>query len=126
MKKVISSANAPAAIGPYSQAILSNGTLYSSGQIAIDPITNELITDSISNETHRVMKNLKAVLEAASMNFSQVVKCTIFLKDMNQYAEINTIYSLYFDENPPAREAVQVSMLPKNVNVEISLIASNK
>ena len=124
MKKVISTQNAPSTIGPYSQAILSNGTLYSSGQIAIDPQTNDLITDSIDQETHRVMKNLKAVLEAADMNFSHVVKCTIFLKDMNQYAEINDIYSHYFDESPPAREAVQVSVLPKNVNVEISLIAS--
>ena len=123
MKKVIYTKNAPEAIGPYSQAILSNNTLYTSGQIAINPISGDLIMDSITNETHQVMKNLQAVLEAAEMNFSHVLKCTIFLKDMSQYADINAVYSEYFDENPPAREAVQVSVLPKNVNVEISLIA---
>ena len=123
MKKVIYTKNAPEAIGPYSQAMLSNNTLYTSGQIAINPISGDLIMDSITNETHQVMKNLQAVLEAAEMNFSHVLKCTIFLKDMNQYADINSVYEEYFDENPPAREAVQVSLLPKNVNVEISLIA---
>ena len=123
MKKVIYTKNAPEAIGPYSQAILSNNTLYTSGQIAINPISGDLIMDSITNETHQVMKNLQAVLEAAEMNFSHVLKCTIFLKDMNQYADINSVYSEYFDEAPPAREAVQVSVLPKNVNVEISIIA---
>ncbi len=123
MKKVIYTKNAPEAIGPYSQAILSNNTLYTSGQIAINPISGDLIMDSITNETHQVMKNLQAVLEAAEMNFSHVLKCTIFLKDMNQYADINSVYAEYFDEAPPAREAVQVSLLPKNVNVEISLIA---
>ena len=124
MKKVIYTKNAPEAIGPYSQAMLSNNTLYTSGQIAINPISGDLIMDSITNETHQVMKNLQAVLEAAEMNFSHVLKCTIFLKDMNQYADINSVYAAYFDENPPAREAVQVSVLPKNVNVEISVIAS--
>ena len=123
MKKVIYTKNAPEAVGPYSQAILSNNTLYTSGQIAINPISGDLIMDSITNETHQVMKNLQAVLEAAEMSFSHVLKCTIFLKDMNQYADINSVYTEYFDENPPAREAVQVSVLPKNVNVEISLIA---
>ena len=123
MKKVIYTKNAPEAIGPYSQAILSNNTLYTSGQIAINPISGDLIMDSITNETHQVMKNLQAVLEAAEMSFSHVLKCTIFLKDMNQYADINSVYAEYFDEKPPAREAVQVSLLPKNVNVEISLIA---
>ena len=123
MKKVIYTKNAPEAIGPYSRAILSNNTLYTSGQIAINPMSGDLIMDSITNETHQVMKNLQAVLEAAEMNFSNVLKCTIFLKDMNQYADINSVYEEYYDENPPAREAVQVSVLPKNVNVEISLIA---
>ena len=123
MKKVIYTKNAPEAIGPYSQAILSNNTLYTSGQIAINPISGDLIMDSITNETHQVMKNLQAVLEAAEMSFSHVLKCTIFLKDMNQYADINSVYAEYFDEKPPARGAVQVSVLPKNVNVEISLIA---
>jgi 2-iminobutanoate/2-iminopropanoate deaminase len=124
MKKVIHTPNAPEAIGPYSQAILSKDTLYTSGQIAINPKNGSLITDNITDETHQVMKNLQAVLEAAEMNFSHVLKCTIFLKDMNQYADINSVYAEYFDHNPPAREAVQVSVLPKNVNVEISLIAS--
>ena len=124
MKKVIYTSDAPKAIGPYSQAILSNNTLYTSGQIAIEPKSGKLITGNITDETHQVMKNLKAVLSACEMDFSNVLKCTIFLKDMNQYAEINTVYSEYFDEKPPAREAVQVSVLPKNVNIEISLIAS--
>ncbi len=124
MKKVVYTPSAPDAIGPYSQAILSNKTLYSSGQIAINPTNGELITSNISDETHQVMKNLKAVLHAANMDFSNVLKCTIFLKDMNQYAAINAVYATYFDESPPAREAVQVSVLPKNVNIEISIIAS--
>ena len=123
MKKVIYTKNAPEAIGPYSQAILSNNTWYTSGQIAINRVSGDFIMDSITNETHQVMKNLQAVLEAAEMSFSHVLKCTIFLKDMNQYADINSVYAEYFDEKPPAREAVQVSVLPKNVNVEISLIA---
>jgi len=124
MKKVIYTPNAPQAIGPYSQAILSNNTLYTSGQIAINPNTGYLITDNITNETHQVMKNLQAILKAAEMDFSHVLKCTIFLKNMKLYNEINSVYSYYFNENPPAREAVQVSVLPKNVNIEISLIAS--
>ena len=123
MKKVIYTKNAPKAIGPYSQAILSNKTLYTSGQIAINPISGDLIINSITNETHQVMKNLQAILKAADMDFSNVLKCTIFLKDMNHYTDVNLVYSEYFDKNPPAREAVQVSMLPKNVNIEISLIA---
>ncbi|MBJ60261.1 MAG: reactive intermediate/imine deaminase [Flavobacteriales bacterium] len=124
MKKVIYTKNAPKAIGPYSQAILSNKTLYTSGQIAINPISGDLIINSITNETHQVMKNLQAILKAADMDFSNVLKCTIFLKDMNHYTDVNLVYSEYFDKNPPAREAVQVSVLPKNVNVEISLIAN--
>ena len=123
MKKVVYTPNAPQAIGPYSQAILSNKTLYTSGQIAINPTNGELVISNISDETHQVMKNLKAVLHAANMDFSNVLKCTIFLKDMNQYAAINAVYATYFDESPPAREAVQVSVLPKNVNIEISIIA---
>tara|TARA_Y100000991_G_scaffold146197_1_gene110557 strand:- start:968 stop:1348 length:381 start_codon:yes stop_codon:yes gene_type:complete len=123
MKKVIYTKNAPKAIGPYSQAILANKTLYTSGQIAINPISGDLIINSITNETHQVMKNLQAILKAADMNFSNVLKCTIFLKDMNHYTDVNLVYSEYFDKNPPAREAVQVSVLPKNVNVEISLVA---
>ena len=123
MKKIISTPHAPAAIGPYSQAVLAEGVLYTAGQIAIIPETGELDLSNISAETHQVMKNLGAVLSASEMDFSNVVKCTIFLKDMNQYAEINAVYAQYFSDNPPAREAVQVSHLPKDVNIEISLIA---
>ena len=123
MKKVISTQKAPKTIGPYSQAILSGNTLYCSGQIAINPETGELILSSISEETHQVMKNISEVLKAAEMDFSNVVKCSIFMKDMRQYSEINDVYASYFSANPPAREAVEVSVLPKNVNVEISVIA---
>ena len=123
MKKVISTKKAPKAIGPYNQAILSGDTLYCSGQIAINPENGELILSSISEETRQVMKNISEVLKAAEMDFSNVVKCSIFMKDMGQYSEINDVYASYFSENPPAREAVEVSVLPKNVNVEISVIA---
>ena len=123
MKKIISTPHAPAAIGPYSQAVLAGGVLYTAGQIAIVPETGELDLSNITAETHQVMKNLEAVLSAAEMDFSNVAKCTIFLKDMNQYTEINAVYAQYFLDNPPAREAVQVSRLPKDVNVEISLVA---
>ena len=123
MKKVISTTNAPAAIGPYSQAILSNNTLYCSGQIAINPESGDLVMDNITNETTQVMKNIAAVLKEAEMDYSHIVKCSIFMKDMNDYAAINAVYANSFKEDPPAREAVQVSELPKNVNVEISVIA---
>ncbi len=123
MKKIISTIKAPAAIGPYSQAILSNDTLYCSGQIAIDPATGDLVIDNITNETTQVMKNISEVLKEADMDFTNVVKCSIFMKSMDDYAEINKVYGEYFSNNPPAREAVQVSVLPKNVNVEISVIA---
>jgi 2-iminobutanoate/2-iminopropanoate deaminase len=124
MKKVLFTTNAPAPIGPYNQAILKNDTLYISGQIALDPTTGNLITDTIENETKQVMENLKAVLEAAGMTFENVVKSSIFIKDMNDFANINTIYGSYLnEETAPARETVQVAGLPKNVNVEISMIA---
>lgn len=123
MKKVISTKNAPAAIGPYSQAIFSNNTLYCSGQIAINPATGNLVMENITAETNQVMQNILAVLTEADMDFSNVVKCSIFMKDMNDYVAINKVYAKSFGENPPAREAVQVSVLPKNVNVEISVIA---
>lgn len=123
MKKVISTKNAPEAIGPYSQAILSNGTLYCSGQIAINPKTGDLVIDNITNETTQVMQNITEILKAANMSFSNVVKCSIFIKSMQDYAAINKTYAKYFDQNPPARETVEVSVLPKNVNVEISIIA---
>ena len=123
MKKVISTINAPKSIGPYSQAILANNTLYCSGQIAINPISGEMITDNIFDETHQVMKNILAILKKSEMGFDNVVKCTIFMKDIKQYNDINEIYALYFSEKFPAREAVEVTNLPKNVNVEISIIA---
>ena len=123
MKKVISTTNAPAAIGPYSQAILSNNTLYCSGQIAINPATGNLVMDNITAETNQVMKNILEVLKAADMNFENVVKCLIFMIDMNDYSAVNQVYAKCFSENPPARETVQVSVLPKNVNIEISIIA---
>jgi len=123
MKKIINTHNAPAAIGPYSQAILSGNTLYCSGQIAINPVTGNLVTDNITAETTQVMQNISAVLKEAEMDFSHVVKCSIFMKDMNDYKAINQVYTNIFKDTPPAREAVQVSVLPKNVNVEISIIA---
>lgn len=122
-KKVITTEKAPTAIGPYSQAILAGNTLYCSGQIAIEPETGSLITHSITEETHQVMKNISNVLNAANMDFSNVVKSSIFIRDMNQYADINQVYASYFNNNPPAREAVEVSVLPMDTNIEISVIA---
>jgi 2-iminobutanoate/2-iminopropanoate deaminase len=122
-KKIIQTAEAPAPIGPYNQAILINNTLYASGQIGIDPATGQLVTENITAETHKVMKNLKAILTAAGMGFHNVVKCTIFIKNMDDFAAINEVYGQYFTEVPPARETVEVARLPKNVNVEISCIA---
>ena len=124
MKKIITTQNAPAPIGPYNQAILVNGFLYTSGQIAIDPKTNELVTDSLEKETRLVMENLKAILAEAEMTLENVVKTSIFISDMNNFAEINKIYATYFnEETAPARETVEVANLPKFVNVEISAIA---
>ena len=123
MKKIISTNNAPKAIGPYSQAVLAGNTLYCSGQIAINPKSGALNTANITTETNQVMQNLEAVLSEAEMNFDNVVKCSIFLKDMKQYTDVNKVYAEYFGDNPPAREAVEVSVLPRNVNIEISLIA---
>ncbi|KFC19750.1 RidA family protein [Chryseobacterium sp. FH1] len=123
MKKIIHTSEAPAAIGPYSQATLVNGTLYISGQIPVDPETGKLV-EGIQKETHQVMKNLKAILTATDMDFSNAVKASIFLKNMDDFAEVNDIYASYFEnEIYPARETVQVSCLPKNVDVEISMIA---
>ena len=125
MKTIISTPNAPAPIGPYSQAVLVNGMLYTSGQIAINPENGNLIVDDISAETLQVMKNLAAVLEAAGMSFNHVIKSTIFISNMDDFNAINAIYGNYFDdETAPARETVQVARLPKNVNVEISVIAT--
>lgn len=125
MKKVIETKNAPAPIGPYSQAVMLNGVLYTSGQIAINPETDELILSSIEEETEMVMKNLAALLSEAGMSFENVVKASIFISDMNNFSRINEVYGSYFTSNFPARETVEVACLPKNVNVEISVIASN-
>ncbi len=122
-KEVIYSANAPEPIGPYSQAIKVGSMLFASGQIAIQKSTGKMITDNITDETNQVMANLGEVLVAAGMDFSHVVKCTIFLKDMNQFPKVNEVYGKNFNSNPPARETVEVSRLPKDVNVEISCIA---
>ncbi len=123
MKIIIQSKKAPAPIGPYSQAILSNNTLYVSGQIALDPETGILLNKSIEEETHQVLKNIEAVLQEANMNFSHVVKCSVFLIDFYEFAKMNAIYGQYFQDSPPARETVEVSRLPKNARIEISCIA---
>jgi 2-iminobutanoate/2-iminopropanoate deaminase len=122
--KAIESENAPAPIGPYSQAILHNGILYISGQIAIDQSSGRFIQDNIRVETEQVMANIQAILEEAGSSLQQVIKCSIFLRDMNDFAAVNEVYGSYFTENKPARETVQVSRLPKDANVEISVIAA--
>ena len=122
--KIILTDQAPAPFGPYSQAVFKVNTLYMSGQIAMNPKTNELVLDNIEAETKQVMENLKAVLAAAQMTFEHVVKTTIFIMDMNDFARINAVYGSYFNEEiAPARETVQVAGLPKGVNIEISMIA---
>jgi 2-iminobutanoate/2-iminopropanoate deaminase len=124
MKKIITTTKAPAPIGPYNQAVLSGNTLYTSGQIAINPENGELVLDSIEAETKQVMENLKEVLAAAEMTFENVIKTSIFISDMNTFGEINAVYAKYFNEaTAPARETVEVANLPKFVNVEISAIA---
>ena len=124
MKKIIYTENATAPIGPYNQAILVGNTLYTSGQIALNPLTMELVLDDIEIETKQVMENMKAVLAAADMTFENVIKASIFIMNMNDFTRINSIYGSYFDEaTAPARETVQVACLPKNVNIEISMIA---
>lgn len=122
-KRIIASEKAPAAIGPYSQAVLVNDTLYCSGQIPIDASTGDLVSGDIRKETEQVMKNIGYVLSEAGMDFSNIVKASIFMADMADYAMINEVYAQYFESSPPAREAVAVRTLPKNVNVEISVIA---
>ena len=127
MKKIIKTTDAPAPLGPYSQAILAGDTLFISGQIAINPVNSELVTDDIEQETEQVLRNLKAILEAAEMNFTDVVKSSIFISDMNNFGRINAVYGKYFDEETaPARETVEVANLPKFVNVEISMIAKKE
>ena len=125
-KKIINTENAPAPIGPYNQAIKINNMLFISGQVAIDPNNNELVKSSIQDETHQVMKNLYAILEEAGMDFTNVVKTTIFLSDMSYFKEVNNIYGSYLKEGEePARETVAVKTLPKEVNIEISMIAAD-
>jgi len=123
MKTVINTTNAPAPIGPYNQAIAANGFLFVSGQVAIDPATGNLVLDDIKTETTLVMENIKAILTAAGIDFSHIVKTTIFLKDMQSFAQVNEVYGSYFTAEFPARETVAVAGLPKNVNVEISVTA---
>jgi len=124
MKKIIKTSKAPAPVGPYNQAVLAGNTLYTSGQIAIDPATGKLISSSIEEETNQVMKNLEALLAEVDMTFENVVKTSIFVKNMNDFAKINGVYGNYFNEaNAPARETVEVGNLPLFVNVEISMIA---
>ncbi|HEX7365799.1 MAG TPA: RidA family protein [Pelobium sp.] len=123
VKKIVKSNNAPAPIGPYNQAILAGQTLYVSGQIAIDPQTGLMIDKSIEAETEQVMQNIKAVLHAADLDFINVVKTSIFLSDMNSFVKVNEVYGSYFTADFPARETIAVKTLPKNANVEISVIA---
>ena len=122
-KIIIKTALAPAPIGPYSQAILVNNTLYASGQIAINPATGNIVDKSIEEETHQVMKNIKAILDEANMSFDDIVKTSIFLSDMDFFSKVNDTYGKYFDGNYPARETIAVKTLPKSVNVEISITA---
>ena len=125
MKEIINAEKAPAPIGPYSQAVKVNGTLYVSGQIPIDQPNGTMVEGTIEEETHQVMKNLGYILDEAGLAFSDVVKCSIFVSDMNNFSKINEVYGTYFTTNPPARETVEVSGLPKGVNVEISCIATH-
>lgn len=125
-KQIINTQGAPAPIGPYNQAVRTGDLLFVSGQIPLDPATGELVQSGIQAETERVMENLSAILKEAGMDFSHVVKSSIFLTDMHQFAQVNEVYARYFSENAPARECVQVAALPKFVNVEISVIAAAK
>jgi len=123
-KRIINTSNAPAPIGPYNQAAISNNMIFISGQIAINPTTNELVTGDIAVETHQVMRNLFEILDEAGINFNHAVKTTIFLKDMSLFSQVNEVYGSYFSADYPARETVAVKGLPKDVNVEISMIAT--
>ncbi len=123
-KNIVFSQNAPEPIGPYSQAVESGGLLFISGQIAIDPANGEMKMENIQDETRQVMENLGAILDQAGYGYENILKCSIFLSDMNLFASVNEIYGEYFQQDPPARETVAVAGLPKGVNVEISCIAS--
>lgn len=122
-KQIIQTTKVPAPIGPYSQAVIANGFLFASGQVAFDPATGDLVLDSIQAETKQVMENIKAILEEAKINFNHIVKTTIFLSDMQLFAQVNEVYGSYFTADFPARETVAVKTLPRNVNVEISITA---
>ncbi len=127
MKRIIQTGNAPAPIGPYNQAVAFNGVLYISGQIALHPETGELITDNIEDETHRVMQNIRGILESEGLSFEDIIKCSVFVSDINMFSRINAVYGQYFnDVTAPARELVEVAKLPRLVNVEISVIAAYK
>jgi 2-iminobutanoate/2-iminopropanoate deaminase len=123
MREVIATADAPKAIGPYSQAIRANGLLFTAGQVAIDPSTQQLIEGDISVQTERVLKNLSAILKAAGCGLNDVLRCTVFLKDMDDFTAMNAVYGKYFDSAPPARSTVEVLRLPKDALVEIDVIA---
>ncbi|MCU0429133.1 MAG: RidA family protein [Cytophagaceae bacterium] len=123
LKTIVNSPKAPAPIGPYSQAVQAGGLLFVSGQIALQAETGQLVQTSIEEETHQVMKNLQAILNAAGLGFDQVVKCSIFVTDLSNFAAINSVYGTYFASQPPARETVEVSALPKGAKVEISCMA---
>jgi 2-iminobutanoate/2-iminopropanoate deaminase len=123
MKRIVTPSNAPKPLAPYSVGINTNGTLYVSGQLGINPVDGKLVEGGVEAETRQVLENIGNVLKADNMNYSNIVKCSIFMKDMNDFATINAVYGEYFKENPPAREAVQVACLPMNVAVEISCIA---
>tara|TARA_B100001123_G_scaffold50554_2_gene52135 strand:- start:1908 stop:2381 length:474 start_codon:yes stop_codon:yes gene_type:complete len=124
MKRIVNTSNAPKPIGPYNQAVISGDLMFISGQVAFDPNTDELVLDDIQSETKQVMENLKSILEEANLSFDNVVKTTIFLSDMNDFQQVNEVYGSYFsNDQAPARETVEVSRLPKDVNVEISMIA---
>lgn len=125
MKQIFNTDKAPSPVGPYNQATAHGGVLYVSGQIAIDPATGELVQEDIESETHQVMQNLQAILNNAGLTFEDVLKCSVFVSDMNNYGRINAVYAEYFDEETaPARELVEVVNLPKFVNIEISLVAA--
>ncbi len=125
MKKIINSPNAPAPVGPYNHSVAFNGMLFASGQIALDPSTGNMIQDDIEKETHQVMRNIKSILDTAGISFEHIIKCSVFVNDMNNYAKFNAVYATYFnDDTAPARELVEVARLPKDANVEISIIAA--
>jgi len=123
MREIISTKDAPQAIGPYSQAIKANGFIFTSGQIAIDPSTQQVVTGDVGAQTERVLRNLSEILEAAGSGLGKVVRCTVFLKNMNDFAAMNQVYAKYFSSAPPARSTVEVARLPKDVLVEIDVIA---